>query len=598
MTERRTILKALAGAGALSILPGCSSPPVAPAVSGAGGKDRMLAYLREDIRRDMNKAKVAGLSIAVLDGNSLVCSEAFGYADPVRKLPIGQDSRFRAGSISKLFTTVAALQLAEAGKLDIDAPLSAVLPGFALRSRAAQAAPVTPRLLMTHHAGLPTDRLEGMWTDRPVPLPALLAQLRDEYTSFPPGQLYAYSNLGFSLLGLAVEQASGMPYERYMAEHVLRPLGMRRAVFASEPPRETMAYDLRGKAEHEYGLRDVPAGGLNVNAEELLQLARMVFAGGMGAGTRVLGAASVAEMVRPQEVGTALDADLRTGLGWHYAPGAVAGAGPVLFHAGGTPHHHAVLMLLPEHQLAVAVLANSAGARTTVDEVARKALGLALEAKTGIVQPAKALNGPADPRYPAQGARELAGTYDTDFGVVHIQGDDKRLRARLGEVELDLVRKPSGYVALEYRMLGLLSVDLGMLADVEFTVADIDGHRCLLARRNGQFYRAGTRLAPVPIPAAWTRRVGAWRYAGGDAFLANLVETVELKLDNGLLVVEARSKEGPQRLALAPAGDDAAIVRGLGRSRGDTIQVRASADGEMLVYAGMPFRRQAAGART
>lgn len=590
MTKRRTVLKALAAAGATAALPGCSTPPVAPAVSGAGGKERMIAYLREDIAHAMRRANVVGLNIALLDDQHLVWSEAFGYTDPQRKLPVGADSRFRAGSISKLFTTVAAMQLAEAGKLDLDAPLSSVLPGFAMRSHADQDKPVTPRLLMTHHAGLPTDQHEGMWTDRPLPLSGLLAQLREEYTAFPPGQLYAYSNLGFSLLGLAVEQAAGMPYERYMTERVLRPLGMRRASFSSEPPRETMAYDLRGKAEHEYGLRDVPAGGLNTSAEELLQFARMVFAGGMGAGTRVLAGGSLAEMARPQQVGTALDADMQVGLGWHYANGVVDGGGTVLFHAGGTPHHHATLMLLPEHKLAVAVLANSASARQALDDLGRKALALLLEAKSGIVQPKQDTAAPADPRFPPRRPSELVGSYDTDVGVVHIDGDDARLRASVGGFELAMVKRPNGYFALEYKMLGLMSVDLGMLSTLEFTVADIDGHRCLLARRHGRFHRAGTTLAPVAVPPAWSRRLGSYRYAGGDPFLAGMIEAVELKLERGLLVVEARSKEGPMRLALAPAGDSAAIVRGLGRARGDTLHVRASSDGDMLVYAGMRFK--------
>ncbi len=573
-------------------LPGCTTAPVKPTGLARGDDSYARAYLDWYIRERMAKHRIVGLSIAVLDDQRIAWAEGFGFADKAAEAPATASTRYRAGSISKLFTAAAVMQLAAAGRLNIDAPLTAILPEFLIRSRFADAPPITPRLLMTHHAGLPGDLIEGMWTEHPAPFAAVIEALREAFVAYPPATVHAYSNLGFDLLGVAIERASGLPYATYLHEHLLTPLAMRTAEFVPGSPAGTEAYDARGKPALEPALRDVPAGGLNTSAPELLQFAKMWFADGRLSETRVLDAASVAEMQRPQNAENALDVDLRVGLAWHYAPEAVHGAGPVLMHDGGTINHRAVLMLLPEHKLAVAILSNTASALEPAMEIAGKALALFLEAKTG----AAATTAEHSIRHPPAPSAAFPGHYASELGFLTARDRGGRLTAEVGGQRLNLKPSDDGYRGLEYRLFGLIPIDLGKLGRYALTRATIAGREVLLARDTGGFYLAAERIEPVPIPASWLARLGRWRYAGKDRVLAEkLVRSgVELKVQDGFLLAKVEGEGGTAALALEPIADDAALIRGLGRGRGETVHVSHGDQGETLRYSGMPFRKAGA----
>lgn len=595
-SKRRAALKTLAAASLAPLLSACAVAPPRPPAIARDDYDAVTAHLGALIPHELAAANISGLSIALLDDQRVVWADGFGHADKAAGVGATARTRYRAGSISKLFTAAALMQLAESGKLDIDAPLERALPGFSIRGRDAGAEPISARMIMSHHAGLPSDRIEGMWSERPAHFTSVVDALRDEYRAFPPNLVHAYSNTGFSVLGAAIERLAGAPYERVMRAKLLTPLGMDDSDFDTAPPdgpRAARAYDGEGRLARKLPLRDTPAGGLNSTAPDLLRLARMWFAGGVANGARLLSAASLAEMARPQNGACALDADLRVGLGWHFAPEAVRGGGPVLFHNGATQHHRAVLMLLPEHRLAVAVMANSANAMETAIRLAGQTLGLALEAKTGIAQRA-AEDLAADPRYPAAAADALPGHYATELGYLTIRRDGARLLVDAAGKTLAMTPRKDGYSGLEYRLLGLFTINLGQLGQTEFTRARIAGREVLLARRAGVFLLAGEKIEPRPVPAAWLARLGAYRYTGRDAFIAAEIGEIRLKLEDGFLLAEIGYTGGV--VALDAAGDDAAIVRGLGRGRGETVHARRAGAGETLHYAGLTFSRKDAAA--
>src|SRR5262249_48776735 len=173
--------------------------------------EQVIAY-------EMRKNDTPGLSIALVDDQRVVWAQGFGYADWELKIPATERTIYRAGSISKLFTDTAALQLAEQGRLNIDAPLQTYLPEFSIRQRVAKAAPITLRDLMTHHAGLPRDVLKGFQTTEPAAFDTLLTELGDEYAAYAPGQCFYYSNVGVTLLGSAIQRVSGEPFTVHMKQ--------------------------------------------------------------------------------------------------------------------------------------------------------------------------------------------------------------------------------------------------------------------------------------------------------------------------------------------------------------------------------------------
>ena len=182
--------------------------------------------LEQMIRSAMKKNRIVGLSATVLsEGESLLCA-GWGHADGERRKPVTAESLFPIGSVTKLFTATAVMQLVERGKVDLDAPLSRYLPELA--GSALDAHEPTVRQVLTHHAGIPGNYMEGFELEKPVPeafrqLPRLAAGLPP---ACAPDTVFAYSNEGYALLGSLVERAGGMPYGEAVTRGILEPLGM------------------------------------------------------------------------------------------------------------------------------------------------------------------------------------------------------------------------------------------------------------------------------------------------------------------------------------------------------------------------------------
>lgn len=593
--HRRTALKGLAVALGAAAIPGCAmrQPPVSPIRQ--GDTSAALGQLESWVQQQIRAHADVNLSVAVLDGQELAWSAGYGLADPSRAVPATALTRYRAGSVSKVFTTMAVMQLVEQGRLDLDAPLSEALPEFSIRSRFTAARPVTVRHILQHRSGLPSDRAQGMWTDAPQSLSDLVLTLREEHLAFPPGEVQSYCNLGFSLLGAVIEHLTREPFDRWMQARLLEPMGMVNASFSVAPPSGPLAataLDTRGRTAAEPGLRDVPAGGLNSTAVDLLQLARLWFADGRMGDRQILAPSSLAAM-GSVSAHPPIGDQASVGLGWHVLTEELDGVGPLLWHAGGTPHHHAQLMLLPQLKLAVAVMSSAVTAGELAEETALKAMALMATARTGR-DPVRPLRQGPDTAHSPVALNRLAGHYDTPLGLVHIQADGAKAHASSKGRQMDLVNDRDGYARLRYRLLGLFPVDLGRLAELAFTRYDTPTRQTwLVVRRKGRFTLLGTRLDPLPIGDGWRQRFGRYRYAGHDPFLAAQFQSVRLFEEAGLLLVEVDAGADSTRVALAPVDDQQAIIRGLGRGRGDTVRAEQEGKQVMLVHSGMRFVREA-----
>jgi len=190
---------------------------------------------------------VAGV---VLDGE-LVYARSFGLLARGSAAAVSGDSVFRVASLSKNFTALAVLQLRDAGKLALDVPVTAYLPELrAMRGSTRDAAPITARMLLTHSAGLAWDDVWGA-VSFGFSEAELAAFLQAGVTlAREPGSGFEYSNLGFALLGRLIERVSGLSFEDYMTQHILRPLGMTSTAWnARAVPASRMAVGYWGEQE-------------------------------------------------------------------------------------------------------------------------------------------------------------------------------------------------------------------------------------------------------------------------------------------------------------------------------------------------------------
>jgi CubicO group peptidase (beta-lactamase class C family) len=192
-----------------------------------------IASFHAEIARDVEEDNVGGMTVAVVLGNEVVSAKAFGWADKEKKIPADIETIYRIGSISKSFTAVALVQLAEKGVLDLDDPVEKYLPEIKNLDGYTRYPPITFRQLASHTAGLIREpKLENaasgpidQWENK------ILASIPTTSYSSPPGEKYQYSNIGFGILGLAISRAAQKPFMELLHELIFAPLKMKHSAF-------------------------------------------------------------------------------------------------------------------------------------------------------------------------------------------------------------------------------------------------------------------------------------------------------------------------------------------------------------------------------
>lgn len=176
-----------------------------------------------DVTATLHRFSVPGAAIMVIEKGRVSFVRAFGWRDMERKLPVRPNTFFEIGSITKQFTAASILQLQEAGKLNIDDPVSNYLPD------APHAKEITLRELLSHTSGLhdyfDTPQADAL-SSKPISYNDLIARIAPLPLDFPPGSHWSYSNTGYQILGRIIEKVSGETYRDYVQRHILYPLHM------------------------------------------------------------------------------------------------------------------------------------------------------------------------------------------------------------------------------------------------------------------------------------------------------------------------------------------------------------------------------------
>ena len=181
--------------------------------------------LTEEINKILKETGIPSVSLSLIKGNTTVWSEAFGYANVKKQIPASSSTIYSTGSNFKFVTATAIMQLAEAGKLNIDDPINNYLEELAINDLSSDGTPVTFRHLLSHHSGLKGPiEIIPVWERK---LPKTLEKIASEINSEePPGKNFKYCNHCYALAGLAIEKISGMTYQDYLIKNILKPLNI------------------------------------------------------------------------------------------------------------------------------------------------------------------------------------------------------------------------------------------------------------------------------------------------------------------------------------------------------------------------------------
>lgn len=312
---------------------------------------------------------IPGLTLAVSIGGKLVYSEGFGYADLEQRVPVWPTTKFRIASISKPLTAVGLMELVQAGKVDLDAPVQKYVPSFPDKG-----AVITVRMIAGHLGGIRhyqgdefniqqhyASVLEGLKIFEKDPLVA------------PPGTKFHYSSYGFNLVSAVIESASGENFLSYMQAHVFTPLGL----VHTTPDQNTQIVEERARfyeLPKNAAVQNAPyvdnsykwaGGGFLSTAEDLTRFGSAMLQPG------ILNSSSLRTMLTSQKTKSGEETGYGIGWGIEKSP-----SGKLIYeHSGGAVGGTSQLIVYPDSRVVIAVIANLSGApwkRTEVEAIAEK----------------------------------------------------------------------------------------------------------------------------------------------------------------------------------------------------------------------------------
>lgn len=310
--------------------------------------------------------KLPGISIAVVDDQEVLYAKGFGYSNPDVKLQADENTTYSICSISKLFTSIAIMQLRDQGKLSLESHISDLLPWYNLKQGYDESGPITIRNLLTHSSGLPRESHHPYWSEPAFDFPTadeVRSGLKNQESLYPSSTYFQYSNLGMTLLGEVIKELTGMSYEDYIKQNILAPLSLNDT--DTELPEEAWGRQLsKGySAIKRDGTRDLiqkfdaegitAAAGLSSSVGDLAKFASWNFET-LDKSNAVLKSSTLKEMQNVHYMDPSWD--LTWGLGFSVFQ---SDGDKVVGHGGSCPGYRSQIFMKPDEKTATVTMINA-----------------------------------------------------------------------------------------------------------------------------------------------------------------------------------------------------------------------------------------------
>jgi CubicO group peptidase (beta-lactamase class C family)/D-alanyl-D-alanine dipeptidase len=474
-----------------------------PTIPPADPYKAAVAELEKFIAREVDDKKFPSLSIALVDNQHVVWAKGFGYQDRAHKLPATAETVYRVGSVSKLFTDVAIMQLVEEGKLDLDAPLAKYVPDFKPIYKP-EHKPITLRMLMAHHSGLIREPPIGNYFDPTEPsLEKSIGSLNGIELVYAPNEREKYSNAAIGLVGYTLQKTQGEKFETYVQKKVLDPLGMKLSAFEPTPTvRKNLAealmwtYHGREFPAPTFELGVTPAGCMYSTVLDLAKFQSCLFADGKIGDKQLIKPETLKEMFRPQFA----KGEGERGFGLGFMVGELEGKKRI-GHGGAIYGFATEFAALPSEKLGVVVVCSRDVSNAAMTRIANDALRQMLAVKAGKPLPKIETSEPLSP----EEARSLVGRY---------QSADRAFDLFESAGRLFLVPKNGGYI-IQLRKSGM-----DLIADDPqawgFKLGR-DGDNLTLGKTT--FTREKPMGFPPEAPAKWKGLIGEYGWDHNTLFI-------------------------------------------------------------------------------
>ena len=317
----------------------------------------------EYISTKMEELRIPGAALVIVQGDQIVHLKAFGVADGSGR-PVTPQTPFLTGSTGKSITALAIMQLVEAGKIKLDAPVQTYLPWFRVADANASQI-ITVRQLLNMMSGIPRSIGQEQIANTDLSDSAIennVRALAEVELNASPGEQFEYSNANYVTLGMIIQAVSGQSYETYIKEHIFQPLDMQNSFTSkTEAEQDGLAAGYQkwfgipvASPDLPFSRGSLPAGQLILSAEDFGHYLIAQLNEGSYQGLSLLSPAGISEMHQPP-VNTA-DVTTSYGMGWEVQHFQNV---QVLAHDGAVPGFTTVMFVVPEKKLAIAMVMNT-----------------------------------------------------------------------------------------------------------------------------------------------------------------------------------------------------------------------------------------------
>ena len=341
---------------------------------------KTLQELQKAMKDVLEKGHVPGAGIVLVANGEVLWCGGIGEADVATKHAAGCDTEFRVGSISKTFVALALLKLQEEGRINLYARLQDVAPEIPFKNRWEATHPVRVVNLLEHTAGFDDMEPSEVYNVRDrydFPMLEVFKRFREPQTvRWPPGTRMSYSNPGNAVAGYLIEKTTGKPFDQYIRETFLRPMGMEQADYRfTEANRALLATAYKGNPPKPSGYPFIylrPAGDLKASPGELAKLVQFLLRRGMAGDAQLVKPDSILRMEAPE---TTLAAKNGLGLGYGLCNYSSVEGGVVTYgHDGGIDGFISSYRYMPEQNWGYVILLNSDNSQQALESLNRLAI--------------------------------------------------------------------------------------------------------------------------------------------------------------------------------------------------------------------------------
>lgn len=557
-------------------------------------RNELANTIEHFILDEIKQRKIVGLSVAIVDEEGKLMSDGFGYANKEKKDKASSETLFPIASITKTFTGIAVMQLAEKGLIDLDKPIGDYIEELSLPGGEEEI--ITTRMLLTHHSGIQGDILYNWYlpevSDNPLIYEQVVDLINKEGCIFPPGKMYSYSNSGYSLLGVLIHRISGTPYVDYIRSHILEPLEMESTImFPGEEAENEIATGYDGKTSSTMPMKlGIPAGGMALASNDAVKYLQAVINTYHG-NEILLKKTTLHQMMISQNDSIPLDKDFSIGLSW-FLQNPIKTYTKYTSHRGELPPYHSMLVILPELKIGVCIATNTNDS-SIPDEMAHDIIGKLYEYKTG--EEIELQNHKGQGTFDLSKMKAYEGYYpNVYFGPMDVTARRNKLLIKSSAMPMPLQLTPNAdsTFSLSVNLFGFIPLPIKMLQAMKAEFRTIKNERYLVFNIMNTLINPNIKIEPYHIPEGFIDYKGKYRLINMDNS-DRIVKNVKIVKNKDFFILKYTFLGNYKfNLALKPIDKENAMIAGIGQFMGETIYWKTNNNNIQMHWSGLIFEKE------